>query len=119
MLPIGKMNFPIPWFGSIVPTQIFEIGDLVIVGAPAEFTTMSGRRIKKDVENIYKQNGRNVRVMFTGLANSYTNYVTTPEEYQAQRYEGGSTLFGPHTLDVSFRIFYFFFIFLIYLFHIF
>src|SRR5690606_28364345 len=30
-----------------------------------------------------------------GLANGYMQYVTTPEEYERQRYEGGATLYGP------------------------
>ena len=32
-----------------------------------------------------------------GYSNAYTQYVTTPEEYSLQDYEGGSTLFGPAT----------------------
>ena len=37
-------------------------------------------------------------VVIAGLTNDYSHYVTTYEEYQVQRYEGASTLFGPHTL---------------------
>jgi neutral ceramidase len=33
-------------------------------------------------------------VLVAGYSNGYLHYVTTPEEYDAQRYEGGSTLFG-------------------------
>src|SRR6185503_18724325 len=29
-----------------------------------------------------------------GLANDYMGYLTTPEEYQMQHYEGGHTVFG-------------------------
>lgn len=36
--------------------------------------------------------------MIAGLSNVYTHYVTTYEEYQVQRYEGSSTIYGPHTL---------------------
>jgi len=32
--------------------------------------------------------------MIVGLANEYTNYYTTPEEYSAQHYEGAATLYG-------------------------
>ena len=32
-----------------------------------------------------------------GLANGYIMYVTTPEEYEFQHYEGASTLYGPAT----------------------
>jgi hypothetical protein len=34
-----------------------------------------------------------------GKASSYGHYITTIEEYGEQRYEGASTLFGPHTLE--------------------
>lgn len=37
-------------------------------------------------------------VVIAGLSNSYSHYITTFEEYQEQRYEGASTLYGPHTL---------------------
>src|SRR5690606_12209823 len=38
------------------------------------------------------------QVVIAGYANAYSNYVATREEYQAQHYEGASTLFGEHTL---------------------
>ena len=43
--------------------------------------------------------GADMMVVIAGLCNSYSSYVTTFEEYQEQRYEGASTIFGPHTLD--------------------
>jgi neutral ceramidase len=33
-------------------------------------------------------------VVISGLANEYLQYFTTPEEYDRQHYEGGSTLYG-------------------------
>jgi len=33
-------------------------------------------------------------VLVQGYANDYAGYLTTPEEYDAQRYEGGHTMFG-------------------------
>ncbi len=38
-------------------------------------------------------------VVLAGLSNVYTHYITTYEEYQRQRYEAASTLYGPYTLD--------------------
>jgi neutral ceramidase len=38
-------------------------------------------------------------VLLTGLANEYSGYITTPEEYVSQQYEGASTLYGRLTLD--------------------
>jgi neutral ceramidase len=40
-----------------------------------------------------------IYVTIAGLANNYASYVTTFEEYQAQRYEAASTIYGPHTLE--------------------
>ncbi len=37
--------------------------------------------------------------MIAGLTNTYSSYITTREEYAAQRYEAASTIFGPSTLD--------------------
>ena len=44
------------------------------------------------------QGSENIKVMLAGLSNVYTHYITTYEEYQKQRYEGASTIYGPHTL---------------------
>ena len=33
----------------------------------------------------------------SSLANEYSGYVATPEEYRRQHYEGGHTLYGPNT----------------------
>ena len=38
--------------------------------------------------------GQKVYLTIAGLSNSYSHYVTTFEEYQAQRYEAASTLYG-------------------------
>lgn len=33
-------------------------------------------------------------MLVAGYSNAYIHYVTTPEEYDSQQYEGGSTLYG-------------------------
>ncbi|KAJ7666276.1 Neutral/alkaline nonlysosomal ceramidase [Mycena olivaceomarginata] len=40
--------------------------------------------------------GENAHVVVAGPASSYAHYITTREEYAAQRYEGASTLYGPY-----------------------
>lgn len=40
-----------------------------------------------------------IRVILSGLSNIYISYITTVEEYEIQRYEAASTLYGPHTLQ--------------------
>ena len=44
------------------------------------------------------QGTEDLKVVIAGLSNAYTHYITTYEEYQRQRYEAASTIFGPHTL---------------------
>ena len=46
------MNHPLPWHPSIVETQIFRIGPLVIAGLPGEFTTMAGRRLTRALAKV-------------------------------------------------------------------
>lgn len=101
LLNTGDLSWPAPWTASVVPLQIFRIGQLFIIGVPGEFTTMAGRRLRDTVMNTLQEYGaadENSHVVIAGLSNEYTHYITTFEEYQIQRYEAGSTLFGPHTL---------------------
>lgn len=98
LLPVGEMNFPYPWVTTIVPTQVLKVGQLYILGAPGEFTTMSGRRLRATVEKVVRMKDPESMVVLAGLSNTYTHYVATYEEYQVQRYEGASTIYGPHTL---------------------
>ncbi|KAG8371451.1 hypothetical protein BUALT_Bualt13G0088900 [Buddleja alternifolia] len=104
LLDTGEMDKPYDWAPSILPIQILRIGQLVILSVPGEFTTMAGRRLRDAVKTFLtsgasKEFGSNVHVVIAGLTNTYSQYVTTNEEYQIQRYEGASTLYGPHTLS--------------------
>ena len=85
-----------------MPIQILRLGNVFILSVPAELTTMAGRRLRNTIRDIIVEGGlvspdQKVIVTIAGLANSYSSYVTTFEEYQAQRYEAASTIFGPHT----------------------
>lgn len=96
--PVGLatgMCVPLPWTPQILPLQLLRIGHLVIVGGPGEFTITSGKRIREAVANDLGM--ADAHVVFAGYANGYSGYITTPEEYSAQLYEGGSTHFGPAT----------------------
>jgi neutral ceramidase len=95
VLPVGNM-WPRPWTPEVLPIQIMKIGSMVFAALPAEPTMMSGWRIRKQLARTLGT-GPN-RVVVVGYSNAYTQYVTTPEEYSLQDYEGGSTLFGPATL---------------------
>ena len=75
-----------------VPVQLLRIGHLYLIGIPGEPTIVAGLRLRRTVAAIV---GADIRdVLAAGYSNDYMHYITTPEEYDAQRYEGGSTLFG-------------------------
>ncbi len=100
------MHKPYQWTPNIVDVQAFRVGQLVIIASPGEASTMAGRRWKNAVAHaaadIFQQEPTADLpppvVVLGGPANSYTHYITTEEEYAIQRYEGASTLYGPHTL---------------------
>ncbi|MCS7074973.1 MAG: neutral/alkaline non-lysosomal ceramidase N-terminal domain-containing protein, partial [Bacteroidia bacterium] len=88
-----------PFLPYIIPLQLFRIGNFVWTAVPAEFTTIAGRRLRNSILDVLKPHGIEA-VYIAGYSNAYTNYVTTFEEYQCQRYEGASTLYGQWTLAV-------------------
>ncbi|RDA93872.1 hypothetical protein CP533_4538 [Ophiocordyceps camponoti-saundersi (nom. inval.)] len=101
LLDVGEMENPYAWAPNIVDIQMFRVGQLFFIISPSEVTTMSGRRWKAAVAD-YAKNELGVKkpmVVLGGPANTYAHYCATPEEYQVQRYEGASTLYGPHQLD--------------------
>lgn len=101
LLATGRVKLPYAWQPTIVPTELLQIGDVVIAALPGEFTTMSGRRVRNAIRNaVLQAGGTDVQVILAGLSNIYTSYITTPEEYEMQRYEAASTIFGPHTLTL-------------------
>lgn len=64
---------------------------------------MAGRRLRDAVRKKLISDGitgSDVHVVIGGLANTYSHYVTTPEEYAVQRYEGASTLYGPRMYNL-------------------
>lgn len=97
LLATGRAKFPYEWQPKIVSCSVARIGGLLLAAVPGEFTTMSGRRLR----NVIAKTAPEARkVVIAGLSNIYSDYIATPEEYQAQRYEAASTIFGPHTLDI-------------------
>ncbi|KAH9915508.1 Neutral/alkaline nonlysosomal ceramidase [Fomitopsis serialis] len=102
LLDTGYAEKPYAWSPSTVDIQILRVGNLVMLIIPGEMTTMAGRRIREAIRaNLIASGviGEDAYVVVAGPANTYAHYVTTQEEYSVQRYEGASTIFGPHTLD--------------------
>lgn len=94
---IGMQNPP--WTPEILPVQIFKLGQLAILGAPVEITTVAGRRLRARVSDTLKAIEPENHIVIAGLSNAYAGYVATKEEYDMQHYEGASTHFGPWTLN--------------------
>lgn len=90
--PIGLVNRVRPAVAERLPVQLIRIGKLHLIGIPGEVTIVAGLRLRRTVAAIVGADLADVLV--AGYSNGYFHYVTTPEEYTAQRYEGGSTLFG-------------------------
>ncbi|XP_065846898.1 neutral ceramidase 2-like [Euphorbia lathyris] len=104
LLSTGEMFEPYAWTPAILPIQILRMGKLIILSVPAEFTTMAGRRLREAVKKTLVSNGggefdEETQIVIAGLTNAYSQYVATIQEYGQQRYEGASTLYGPHTLS--------------------
>ncbi|KAK4177855.1 putative neutral ceramidase precursor [Triangularia setosa] len=100
LLDVGEMERPYLWTPNIVDVQVFRVGQLFIIVSPGEASTMAGRRWKNAIADDPSSSSEGIEpvVVLGGPANSYTHYITTKEEYGIQRYEGASTLYGPHTL---------------------
>ena len=88
----GLVHRLMPLVQTVAPVQLLRLGRLYLIGIPGEVTITAGLRLRREVARV---TGASVTdVLVAGYSNAYIHYVTTPEEYDAQCYEGGSTLFG-------------------------
>ncbi|MBB2894008.1 neutral/alkaline ceramidase [Flexivirga oryzae] len=91
-LPVGLVGAA----PSRVLIQVLKIGQFHIACTPCEVTIVAGLRIRRSVAATL---GVPLdQVMIQSYSNGYAEYVTTPEEYASQQYEGGSTLYGRYEL---------------------
>jgi neutral ceramidase len=91
-LSLTDIVAPARKFPRELPLRYVRIGEFVLATVPGEFSTMAGRRL---VRRLQDAGGAKDDVVIIGLANEYTGYVTTAEEYAAQDYMAASTLWGP------------------------
>jgi neutral ceramidase len=89
----------VSWVPRYLPIQQLRIGQLLIAGMPNEPTTVSGRRLRGALDGAWAGQGVE-RIVIGAYSNAYCGYLTTPEEYQEQAYEGASTLYGQWSLPV-------------------
>ncbi|SDK55884.1 neutral ceramidase [Actinopolyspora mzabensis] len=92
LLPVGSMG----WVPRILPIQLVRIGTLYLVGIPQEVSIVGGLRLRRTVAA--ELGVESTDVVVAGYANDYAGYLTTPEEYDQQAYEGGHTMFGRWSL---------------------
>ena len=97
--PVARLQFD-----EYTHFAVLRVGNLWLGTVPAEATTVAGRQMMAALrQGAATARGDPVEGMpsdsiaLIGLANGYLSYVTTWDEYQAQTYEGGSTLYGPHS----------------------
>lgn len=82
-------------FPGVLPLTVLHLGDRLVATIPGEMTVEMARRVRAALQPI--ATGLQVQhIVIDGLTNEYMQYFTTPEEYEAQHYEGGSTLWGEY-----------------------
>ncbi len=92
----GRFGFP-----HVAQLMVIQVGDRLVGAVPWEVTTTAGFRIKDAMVDAAQATGQTVGgAVLVGLSNGYLQYLTTPEEYTAQRYEGGSNIYGPRTSEL-------------------
>ena len=75
--------------------QLVRVGNRLLVGAPGEPSVEMGRRFEAAVRPHLPAGVTDPVIV--GLSNDYLGYLTTPEEYEMQHYEGGHTVYGTWT----------------------
>ena len=92
-LPSRLAGKKIPSFAQL---SVVRIGNRVIGVFPGEATTNAGWDLREGMLGAVHRLGLPVdTALILGLTNGHIDYLTTAEEYGAQQYEGGSTLYGP------------------------
>ena len=88
-------------FPEMAQFAALKIGEVLLAAVPAEITVAAGVRMKSAMQRAAAEQGLGGdSVVLITLANGHLQYVTTPEEYAAQHYEGASTIYGPKTSAV-------------------
>jgi hypothetical protein len=82
-----------------VPFTVLRIGDGLLATVPAEPTVGVGKQIREAIRAATAGSAIK-QVAIAGYANDYLNYITTPQEYEQQAYEGGFTVFGEFSAGV-------------------
>ena len=87
----SRLVAPDDRFPSVLPVQVLRFGEAAVIGLPFEVTVEAGRRVSAAAAEALGAGD----CWVSSLVGDHCDYLTTPEEYTAQYYEGASTLFGP------------------------
>lgn len=85
------------WVPDAPAIQVLRIGEVAAALLPCEPTTVAGRRLGAVLASALRGSGVE-HPLVVGYSNDYCGYLTTPEEFDAQLYEGASTVFGRNAL---------------------
>src|SRR5699024_9174423 len=77
---------------QVFPFHLVRLGDHYLFGLGFEPTVASGLRLRRTLSA--ELGTDEDHVIIQGYANGYGHYITTPEEYAEQHYEGRSTAYG-------------------------
>ncbi|MCW2607589.1 MAG: hypothetical protein JWO60_2282 [Frankiales bacterium] len=86
---------PLAVHDTVPEVQVLRLGDRLLLDAPGEPSVEMARRLVAAVQPVLPKGVEEAFVV--GLANGYLGYLTTPEEYEQQHYEGGHTVYGTWT----------------------
>lgn len=87
---LGRHDLP-----EVAQLMVVRIGELLLGVLPAEVTTEAGAGMRRAIGRAAGADVAHVALL--GLANGFIQYLATDQEYSGQSYEGGSTLYGPHS----------------------
>lgn len=79
-----------------LPIQIMRFGDYYLLGLPGEHNAAVGVQYRQDMAALFGVDPSQIIVQ--GYTNAYSHYVSTPQEYLSQQYEGGATIFGINSM---------------------
>ena len=96
---IETVGPPVAEFPTAVPLMVVRVGTGAIATIPGEMSAEMGKWTRVAVQAALRPAGVS-NVSLAGYSNEFLHYFVTPEEYDQQHYEGGSTLFGKYTSNL-------------------
>jgi len=94
-------------FPEQIPLSLVRLDNTLVSFVPGELTIQAGEKINASVRAVGPALGLGSEpdAIASGIANGYIQYLSTHHEYQLQRYEGASTLYGPSSTTYLAEVF--------------